>query len=343
MGKEQHKTVDDLMLLLAHVTWLYGLGVLVIDEIQRLVNAKGSDAEGMLGFLVYLVNMVGVPIILIGTYKAIDLLSKEFAEARRAAGQGDMIWSHLPKNEVWDLLIESIFRYQFTKTPTRLSAPLSDALYEESQGIVDIAVKLYMFAQWEVIGYGNEIITPQLISRVARKYLNLAGPILDALRKHDYERLKAIGDIKPALLSLDQFMEQARQPTIIEGDLASLRNVRISQQDKSGSVDFFVDYVTKVLLETGYDVKVANECARKALDRHANEKDLKKVMLEAHLLASQYQSNRDKKETKKGSSTEQPPHLPGDLRTIATQKGDASSNYNDLKKAGKVKAAKEFL
>lgn len=40
------------------------LGVLVIDEIQRLNLAKSGGAEKMLNFFTQLVNSVGVPVVI---------------------------------------------------------------------------------------------------------------------------------------------------------------------------------------------------------------------------------------------------------------------------------------
>ncbi len=50
------------------------IGVLVIDEIQRLSQARSGGAERMLNFFVQLINTIGVPVVLIGTYKARSLI-----------------------------------------------------------------------------------------------------------------------------------------------------------------------------------------------------------------------------------------------------------------------------
>lgn len=48
---------------------MYGIGVLVIDEIQYLLHSK-NERDEMLNFLVTLSNIVGIPTVLIGTSKA---------------------------------------------------------------------------------------------------------------------------------------------------------------------------------------------------------------------------------------------------------------------------------
>ena len=45
------------------------LGVLVIDEVQRLGLKRSISKEAMLEFFVALVNVIGVPVVLVGTPK----------------------------------------------------------------------------------------------------------------------------------------------------------------------------------------------------------------------------------------------------------------------------------
>jgi hypothetical protein len=151
---------------------------LVIDEIQRLNEASSGGAAKMLNFFGQMVNQFSVPVVLVGTFKALPLLSGEFAQARRSAGQGDLVWSNLPQDDVWDFFIEGVWHYQWTKSETPLTPTIRNALYQESQGIVDIAVKLYMLAQWAVIGQEDETISPELIGDVARAACNSLGQFL---------------------------------------------------------------------------------------------------------------------------------------------------------------------
>ena len=76
LGTSYHKnygsktrTTDEMLPYMALVAANHGIGILVIDEIQRLSLAKSGGSEKMLNFFVQLVNTVGVPVILFGTYK----------------------------------------------------------------------------------------------------------------------------------------------------------------------------------------------------------------------------------------------------------------------------------
>ena len=204
-------TAIELLPAMAKLAATLGLGVLVIDEIQRLSKAASGGAQMMLKFFIQLTNTFGVPVVLIGTYEALALFTGNFAMARRAAGQGDVIISNLKHDEYWTHFLNKLWRYQWTKEPTPLTPPLNRAMYNESQGIVDIAVKLYMLAQWSIIGEESELLTPKIIKDVALKNFNAARPILQALRYNDTEALSRITDIAPKFNQLEQFLAQAGQ------------------------------------------------------------------------------------------------------------------------------------
>jgi hypothetical protein len=193
---------DELLLDMSLTAANHCLGVLVVDEIQRLSQARSGGAERMLNFFVQLVNTIGVPVVLIGTYKALALFSGEFSQMRRGTGQGDLIWDRMAQDEQWQLLVESLWRFQYTRKRRTLKddPTLSDVLYDEAQGITDFAVKLYLFAQERAIESGKEEVTAAVIRSAARDKLRLPKPVLDALRRGDQRVLEVYEDVYPAML-----------------------------------------------------------------------------------------------------------------------------------------------
>ncbi len=224
------RTTDELLPQIARLAALHGVGVLVIDEINRLSGTKSGGASKMLNFFVQLTNSIGVPVVLVGTFKAKAVLSGEFHQIRRGTGQGDLVWDRMEKGEwvddnnegvitesqkpgVWQLLLESLWTYQYVKVPCPLTEELSDALYEETQGITDFACKVYMLAQVRAIVTArspeDEIITTDIIRSVARDSLRQAQPVLSALRRGDDQYLSAVPDINP--INADDFILEARK------------------------------------------------------------------------------------------------------------------------------------
>jgi hypothetical protein len=222
------RTTDELLLNMTRVAGIHGLGVLVIDEINRLSGCKGDGALKLLGFFVQLTNSIGVPVVLVGTYKAKQVLSGEFHQIRRGTGQGDLVWDRMEEGEwvendgrrkkgpkqspgVWQLLIESLWTYQYTRRVCPLTKELAHVLYEETQGITDFAAKIYMLAQIRAIVTAprpdDEVITEDIIRSVARDSLKQAQPVLSAVRSGNTEYLSQVPDVNP--IPIDKFVQRA--------------------------------------------------------------------------------------------------------------------------------------
>jgi hypothetical protein len=208
-------TTDEMLPAMARVSAIHSLGVLVLDEIQHLSEARSGGAARMLNFFVHLVNTIGMPVVLVGTPKAQAVLRGEFRQARRGAGQGDLVWNRMEPGAVWDLFVEALWRYQFTRQATALTAELSQALHDETQGITDLAVKIYMLAQIRAMTTGRERVTAALIQSVAADSLRLAQPMLQALRSGDRMKLAQFEDIQP--LDIETHIQSVRAEVVTAG------------------------------------------------------------------------------------------------------------------------------
>ncbi|MFP3361281.1 ATP-binding protein, partial [Planococcus sp. SIMBA_143] len=81
---------------------------------------------------------------------------------------------------------------------------------EESQGITDIAVKLFALAQGRAIETGVESITRELIIQVAKEDLKLVQPMLKALKDGRPTELGQFGDIMPMDIEEYLVMRESR-------------------------------------------------------------------------------------------------------------------------------------
>jgi len=197
--RADRRTADALLCDVARVAAIHSIGVLIIDEIQHLSAAKSGGDERMLNFFVQLANTIGVPVILVGTYKALPILGREFRQIRRVCGQGCLRWDRMKNDQLWEYFTMSMWPYQYLREETRWTKELAAALYDECQGIIDIAVKLFMMSQCEAIRMGAqpEALTPTLFHRVAQKHFDIASAILRALRDDDFAACGDCGDVLP--------------------------------------------------------------------------------------------------------------------------------------------------
>ncbi len=208
MYVRNNKTIDHLLGDLVLVARNHALGLLAIDEIQHLLQAphRGKVA---LNFLVTLINYIGLPVTLVGTPAAMALFSKEFRLGRRLSKMGDLPWPRMryavkepDAEDDWNLLLDGLEQYQYTKYPAVLTPPLREALYWGCQGITEIAVNLFFCVQRHLIEEeerpgGDTEWTPALVRWLAFKDFTVARPGLAALRAGDAQEIARQGDIMP--------------------------------------------------------------------------------------------------------------------------------------------------
>lgn len=203
-------SVDVMMTQIAQISNRHALGVLIVDEIQHLTLAKGVGPEALLNFLVTLINTIGIPVVLIGTMGALSILQGDFRQARRANGLGAAIWERLPPGPVWDHFIDKLWPYQWTREESILTDDIRKVLYQESQGIIDIVVKLFMLGQARAMELGAtrkcpERMDAELLATVAADHFKIIVPMISALKSGDYRKIAKYDDLRP----LDDHVQQA--------------------------------------------------------------------------------------------------------------------------------------
>jgi hypothetical protein len=325
-----------MMVHMAHVANLHALGVLVIDEIQHLNRSKAGP-EALLNFLVTLVNTIGVPVILIGTLSAVPLLQENFRQARRASGMGSLIWDRMPQGKAWDHFIDRLWQYQWTRDVTPISPDIREALYKESQGILDIVVKLFMLAQLRVIGIaevrrGPEILTSQLFRQVAREDFHIVQPMLDALRANDTKALLKYDDLMPLQAHVEQLLVAAMQApgtTSVQQSEVCVEPAPLSVTGTDGG-----DQLLAALRSLG----VADDVAQVLIDEARIKKpSADPLLLMAAISERLAQKPIKPKRIKPAKVPEQVATFKGDLRHIVEQgMKSGQSGYEALLTAGWV-------
>ncbi|MEK5358051.1 ATP-binding protein [Paenibacillus sp. FSL L8-0709] len=213
------------------------LGVLVIDEIQKIQKAYSGGEEDMIDFITELVNTIGVPTVLIGSYKALYLFNDSLANTRRGIPDefSENITGYMLKDSwEWREFIHNLWDSQYTKTFTKMTEEILDTMYYHSMGIPDIAVKLFMHTQSRaIVSGGLETITVNLINEVAGRSLRLLQPIYQKIRNGDAEGYYQLEDIQPDWLPLRGYIQEASHRLKVYGNLAEQQQMALQQRNKS--------------------------------------------------------------------------------------------------------------
>lgn len=183
-----------MMLNMTTLATLYGIGVLVIDELQNLLN--NSNRDEMLDFFVTLSNTVGIPTVLIGTSKAQQIFSGNFRQARRAGSDGSIMWDRMKKDSAeWEFFLESLWDLNCLKEKTPLTDEIKNAFYDECQGITSVAVNMFILAQERALSQEKEKLSITLIRETSKEDLGMIQPMIKALRTNDTKEIMKYEDI----------------------------------------------------------------------------------------------------------------------------------------------------
>jgi hypothetical protein len=333
-----HYTASDAIEVLAHLLWVFGVGVLIIDEIQRLNLASSGGEKELINFFSSLQKNLRIPVILIGTYSAMRLFKDEFSCARPLCSQGDLIWGKYEHTDgSWEHFIQALWQYQFTNVETSLTERLKKALYKESQGITDIAVKLYMLAQWQVIGTEDETITPTTIKVVADRYLNLLRPMLTALRTGDIERLSKIKDLHSPIEET-ALAEAARraQDRVVDQQRRQQMWGQSAQGELSKQLSPEAEIADLLVEDLGFDVNLAWSVAKEAIDKSPKKASMKELKQSATRLALTLQNNEGPEKCEVATG------LPGNTIRECLGK-ETELPYDQMKKQGLTLDMKQFI
>lgn len=250
---------ETLMNHAARLIHSHGVGLLVLDEIQNLENSP-KNRQALMTLLVSASNELGVPILFVGTNKAKNILTLDFRQARRSTGLVSMYWDTLvrgtpDKPSEWEDFLDVLFAFQWVKQPLKLTPAIADLMHYHSQGIVDIAIKLFALSQTRAIYEGTDTLTGELIDEVARMDMALVQPMLAAIRNDNAEALANCPDIAP--LSLETMMSKV-------GSCYSGRFIRGASILSSNPE--YIPEVTDTLRGLGFEASDATALAQSVKD-----------------------------------------------------------------------------
>lgn len=269
----QHATEETMLNSMALIARFHGLGCLVVDEIQHLPQG-GDDDHALLTFLVTLANTMGVPVLFIGTMKASKLFERTARMARRSVGNFGGPWERYEATSPdWENFLDDLWQYQWTTKRVALDAKLRTAIYDETQGVVDLAVKLMTRVQMRLIlrsecnsAYSEEI-EPDFIREVAKSDFQPVRGFVNALRSGDRDRINAYEDLSDFHAKFDRITDGlTTQPRITlsvpqryddvpaVGDMASFdRAVRDDLQRQGVASDLIDPLMDQAKVDLGTD------------------------------------------------------------------------------------------
>ncbi len=172
------------------------LGMLVVDETQRLAGIVAAKrrinnadtrrersrlTDELINLLVSIDNILGVPVVYVGTPQAQSVFATHFRSLARAEKLGTFEWELMSRtSDEWNDFVGALASLQVVKKPSP-AEDLYEILYECSAGIAGIAIMVFRATQKELLENELEIMDKDAIKTIFNtRFSKLKEPI-DAL------------------------------------------------------------------------------------------------------------------------------------------------------------------
>ena len=165
--KSRASTTDMLIGAVSSIA-LNNIGMLVVDEIHNVVNSK--NGKSLIGALTQLINNSGISICMVGTPESTVFFEQAMQLARRSVG---LQYTTMKYDEYFQSFCKVIFKYQFLKNHTEITAAITEWLYEHSAGVVSVVVSLIHDAQEIAILTGKEVLNLDTLNEAYQQRLTL--------------------------------------------------------------------------------------------------------------------------------------------------------------------------
>lgn len=198
-------SVDQKIEVFAQLASTFHLGILHIDDLQRLTDKDAKQGQQVLALLIQLANVVKVPLIFSGTHK----MSRIFAgsvEAARRVSSGETIDLPLPdgpEDAHFTLLVKALEMLQVMDMPVAFDATWRAELFRLSRGIPAVLVSIISGAQRIALRAGAAGVTLDHVRSAYDQNCGLLKPALEALRMGDQKSFLVYEDLLPSRPQLE--------------------------------------------------------------------------------------------------------------------------------------------
>jgi hypothetical protein len=209
-------------------------------------------------------------------------------------------------------------------------------MYQESQGIIDIVVKLFMLGQARAMELGvtrkqPEIMNSELLQKVASDHFKIIAPMINALKSGNHYKIEKYNDLRP----LENCVQQALQTAQLRMEPAIL-TIQSSAIVSTPAEEGIQTVVTK-LKELGLAEDIAQSMAATAHAEHPGAPLLELVGLISAKLFERVPKPKPTSPAHTRKAQRKSTALSQMERTVAAGKHEKQSAHASLREAGLVK------
>jgi hypothetical protein len=198
-------SIDQKIEEFAQIAATYHIGLIHIDDLQRLTEAGRKQGSQVLNLLIQLANVVKVPLVFSGTHQMARVLAGSLEAARRSSSGGieDLPLPKSSSDPHFRLLVKALAAYQYMDEPVPFDQTWEQKLFDLSLGLPAVLVTVVTHAQKLALREGACRLELSHLDRAFEKNCALLKPALQALRSEDPNRYLIYEDLLPAKTQLD--------------------------------------------------------------------------------------------------------------------------------------------
>jgi hypothetical protein len=194
----------------AQVAATYHIGLIHIDDLQRLWDGGKAQGRQVVDMLIQLTNVVKVPLVFSGTHQLVRVLAGSLEVARRCSSGGHIDFP-LPtsaKDPHFRLLVMALSAHQYLDEVVEFDTAWAEKLFELTLGLPAVMICVFTQAQKMALRANARKLKLEHLDAAFERHCSLLKPALQVLRSNDPLRFQAYEDLLPAKAQLD--LENAR-------------------------------------------------------------------------------------------------------------------------------------
>lgn len=272
-----------------HLIERFGIGIIIFDEIQLIdfASTKENSFEG----LMTLANRTKVAIAAVGTEDAYDKMFNGKLRTARRLGTTIIGHQYCFCKEYFRFLVKQLFNYQWTKQLVTPDQRLVECLYQNTKGIIDQLIGVYIFMQIDCVNAAEEpVINQKFINNVVNSHYPGIRILLQNLDNHsaEIERAELIrSGNKDIDILLDEEKQKMNAAELIKcmDDKENLKKMEVRTELIEELIDYFEDKgIDEIIEAVDYEIRLKVNTAaglstlrKKVIKRIKNEKSSKKT------------------------------------------------------------------
>lgn len=205
---------------------LFNIGIIIFDEIQ-LIDFD-SQKEASFESLMTISNQTKVAMAVIGTE---DGYQKMFTKLRTSRRLGRTIPAsvYCQNKKYINFLLSKLCQYQLINKPIKMNDGILEAFYQETHGIVDQLVSLFISIQDECLSTAyNEEIDARYIIKVSKKRYPELRKLIKVLDSPEKEK-EFHQMLKDAKMAYENSVEELKQKESMETAISNQKNNDVSE------------------------------------------------------------------------------------------------------------------